>query len=106
MNIHQIYTYNDLRNFTYVIELDHGEALVLDPWDADASAEAVTSRGLMLKAVINTHEHWDHTRGNEALVAKFGCEVWAHENGQGKILATLRSCARTPRGLGQAPSTL
>ena len=85
MNIHQIYTYNDLRNFTYVIALDNGDALVLDPWDADASAEAVTSAGLSLKAVINTHEHWDHTRGNEALVAEFGCEVWAHENGQGKI---------------------
>ena len=35
MKIHQYYTYNDLRNFTYVIELDSGEAIVLDPWDAD-----------------------------------------------------------------------
>ena len=50
MNIHQIYTYNDLRNFTYVIALDNGDALVLDPWDADASAEAVTSGGALVKS--------------------------------------------------------
>ena len=79
INIHQMYTYNDLRNFTYVIELENKEALVLDPWDAEESAHAVRSKGLSLKAIINTHEHWDHTRGNEALVAEFGCEVWAHE---------------------------
>jgi len=35
MKIHQIYTYNDLRNFTYVLELGDQDAIVLDPWDAD-----------------------------------------------------------------------
>ena len=91
INTHQMYTYNDLRNFTYVIELENKEALVLDPWDAEESANAVRSKGLSLKAIINTHEHWDHTRGNEALVAEFGCEVWAHKNGEGKIPALTRT---------------
>ena len=52
INIHQMYTYNDLRNFTYVIELDNKEALILDPWDADESAKAIRSKGLALKAII------------------------------------------------------
>ena len=34
MKIHQVYTESVLRNFTYLIELDNGSALVIDPWDA------------------------------------------------------------------------
>ncbi len=91
MNIHQIYTYNDLRNFTYLLEFGSGEAIVLDPWDSDEINAALAARSLTLKAIINTHEHWDHTRGNEALVAEHDCEVWAHQNGEGKIPGMTRS---------------
>ena len=91
MNIHQIYTYNDLRNFTYLLEIGNGEAIVLDPWDSDEINTALSERSLNLKAIINTHEHWDHTRGNEALVAAHECEVWAHQNGEGKIPGMTRA---------------
>ena len=91
MNIHQIYTYNDLRNFTYLLEIGNGEAIVLDPWDSDEINTALSERSLSLKAIINTHEHWDHTRGNEALVAAHECEVWAHQNGEGKIPGMTRA---------------
>jgi hydroxyacylglutathione hydrolase len=30
-------------------------------------------------AIINTHEHHDHTEGNEAVIKKYGCEVWGHQ---------------------------
>jgi hydroxyacylglutathione hydrolase len=85
MKIHQFYTHNELRNFTYIIELDSGEAIVIDPWDESVIEQELSSRQLRLKAIINTHEHWDHTRGNEALIESHQCEVWAHSNGQGKI---------------------
>jgi len=85
MQIHQIYTHNQLRNFNYIIELDKGSAIVIDPWDAGEIAKELDDRNLTLKAIINTHEHWDHTQGNEALVEKYSCEVWAHANGEGKI---------------------
>ena len=91
MKIHQIYTYNDLRNFTYVLELGDQDAIVLDPWDADEVNGFLAEHKLSLKAVINTHEHWDHTRGNEALVAAHRCEVWAHQNGEGKIPGMTRA---------------
>ena len=42
-------------------------------------------KNLKLKAIINTHEHWDHIQGNPDLVSEHGCEVWAHSNGKGKI---------------------
>ena len=50
MNIHQIYTYNDLRNFTYLLEIGNGEAIVLDPWDSDEINTALSERSLSLKA--------------------------------------------------------
>jgi len=85
MQIHQIYTHSFLRNFTYLIELDNATAIVIDPWE-DALVNGILSdKSLRLTTIINTHEHWDHTQGNEALIETHGCEVWAHENGRGKI---------------------
>ncbi len=85
MKIHQLYTHNNLRNFTYIVELNDHSAIVIDPWDENEINKQLSSLKLSLKAIINTHEHWDHTQGNLALVEKHQCEVWAHENGQGKI---------------------
>jgi len=91
MKIHQFYTHNQLRNFTYILELTDKQAIVIDPWDADVINQQLQDLGLSLKAIINTHEHWDHTQGNQALVDKHHCEVWAHQNGQGKIPGMSRS---------------
>ena len=85
MKIHQIYTHNQLRNFTYIIELNNHCAMVIDPWDDVEINRILQSKNLSLKAIINTHEHWDHTQGNAALVEKHSCQVWAHSNGEGKI---------------------
>ncbi len=80
MKVHQIYTNNQLRNFNYIIELEDQSAIVVDPWDACEINNYLNERHLILKTIINTHEHWDHVQGNLALVQKHGCEVWAHEN--------------------------
>lgn len=85
MKTHQIYTHNELRNFTYILELADQTAIVIDPWDAEKINQQLESLGLTLKVIINTHEHWDHTQGNAMLVQKHSCEVWAHRNGKNKI---------------------
>lgn len=85
MKIHQFYTHNELRNFTYIIELDNADAIAIDPWDESTIEKELNNRQLNLKAIINTHEHWDHTKGNAALVKSHQCQVWAHANGEGKI---------------------
>jgi hydroxyacylglutathione hydrolase len=85
MKIHQIYTASELRNFTYLIELSDGTAISIDPWDEKLVNKLLIDKQLTLKAIINTHEHWDHIQGNIALVSEHDCEVWAHTNGQGKI---------------------
>jgi len=91
MKIHQIFTGNNLRNFNYVIELKNHTALVIDPWDANEINRFLDVHNLKLKAVMNTHEHWDHVQGNLELVKKHNCEVWAHENGQNKIPGITRT---------------
>ena len=85
MKIHQVYTQSVLDNFTYLIELSDGSAVAIDPWDDAITNQLLVDNSLSLKAIINTHEHWDHIQGNEALVAQHGCEVWAHANGKDKI---------------------
>ena len=85
MKIHQLYTHSFLRNFTYLIEMSDKTAIVIDPWEEGLVNTVLSERNLKLKAMINTHEHWDQTQGNQALVDGHGCEVWAHENGKGKI---------------------
>tara|TARA_B110000046_G_scaffold164732_1_gene180557 strand:+ start:175 stop:954 length:780 start_codon:yes stop_codon:yes gene_type:complete len=85
MKIHQIDTQSVLDNFTYLLELGDGNAIAIDPWDDVITNELLAVNNLSLKAIINTHEHWDHIQGNEPLVAQHGCEVWAHANGEGKI---------------------
>jgi len=85
MKVNQIYTDNALRNFTYIIELDNKTAFVIDPWDAKKLNDFLVGNDLKLKAIINTHEHWDHIQGNQVLIELHQCEVWAHANGKGKI---------------------
>ena len=65
--------------------MNNKTAIVIDPWEEGLVNIVLSKRNLNLTAIINTHEHWDHTQGNQALIDGHGCEVWAHENGQGKI---------------------
>lgn len=84
MKVHQFYTHNSLRNFTYILELD-STLWVIDPWDADQVIDWIEPLKKKLTTIINTHEHWDHIRGNEKLRKKYDAKVWAHEKAKGKI---------------------
>jgi hydroxyacylglutathione hydrolase len=37
--------------------------------------EAAKERGWRISHILNTHHHWDHTGGNQALKAEFGAKV-------------------------------
>ena len=41
--------------------------------------------GARLLGIVNTHEHGDHTRGNQALVEAYDCPVFAHHQAKGRI---------------------
>lgn len=70
------YAYNDLRNFTYLILDDQtGESWVIDPYEAVPVIEYIKKNHLSLKGILNTHQHFDHIRGNAALVDTFHSPV-------------------------------
>jgi hydroxyacylglutathione hydrolase len=83
--VHKLYAHNPLRNYTYIISNDK-EAYVIDPYHSEDVVSYLTSFKLQLKAIINTHEHWDHTQGNQKLLFKTKTkEVWCHEDAKGII---------------------
>lgn len=46
------------------------ESAVVDPSDAAPILEYLKRNGLRLTAILNTHHHWDHVGGNQALLER------------------------------------
>lgn len=84
MKVHQIYTNSPLRNFTYVIEGSQGHCYVIDPFDGKACLDYIAQLGGFVRGIINTHEHDDHICGNDIIVSKTDCVVYAHPNAAAK----------------------
>ena len=86
MIVKQIWTGNSYRNFNYLIACgETGEALAIDPLDAEKCLKAAKDEGWQITQILNTHEHRDHTGGNDAVVAKTGAKILAHKNAKDKI---------------------
>jgi hydroxyacylglutathione hydrolase len=71
-----------MQNFTYVIEDEETkEAVIIDPsWDLDLVIETLERNSLKVKYVINTHHHFDHTIGNDAIVKHTKSKILQHES--------------------------
>jgi hydroxyacylglutathione hydrolase len=57
-----------LDNYAYLAIVDSGIAAVVDPSEAKPVLEAVAREGVDLRAIWNTHHHWDHVGGNRDLL--------------------------------------
>lgn len=81
MKVHQLEVGN-MQNFTYVLEdEDTREAVIIDPsWDLDLVIETLERNALKVKYVINTHQHFDHTIGNDAIVKHTKSQILQHES--------------------------
>jgi hydroxyacylglutathione hydrolase len=77
MKVDAIYAKNTLRNFSYLISDDHQNAVCIDPFDGSQIHQMIKQKHLNLKAIINTHQHYDHTRGNAYLERECGAMVLA-----------------------------
>ncbi len=86
MIVERIWTGNNYRNFNYLIACpETGEALAIDPLDHQKTLAAAKAKGWSITQILNTHEHHDHTGGNEAVVAATGAKVIAHHKAGGSI---------------------
>ncbi len=86
MLVERIWTGNAYRNFNYLIACpETGEALAIDPLDHAKCLAAAKDRGWQITQILNTHEHFDHTGGNDAVVAATGAKVIAHHKAGARI---------------------
>jgi hydroxyacylglutathione hydrolase len=56
-------------NYAYLVVAPSGGAAVVDPSEAGPVLAAVEREGVTLRAIWNTHHHWDHVGGNRDLLA-------------------------------------
>ncbi|EQA37071.1 putative hydroxyacylglutathione hydrolase [Leptospira inadai serovar Lyme str. 10] len=92
LEIVRIYTHSSLRNFTYLIrQPDTEETLCLDPFDSSQVSAVLKEKNWSLEYIVNTHEHWDHTAGNEGLVQEFKSIVLTHPQGMETVPSASRS---------------
>src|SRR5262245_6039467 len=91
MIVKQIWTANAGRNFNYLIACpETGEALAVDPLDHEKCLLAAKSAGWKITQIVNTHEHRDHTGGNEPVVQKTGAKLLAHKKAGARISGVSR----------------
>ena len=79
MKVHQIEV-GHMQNFTYILEdEDTGEAIIIDPsWDLENIERVIKRNDLKIKYIVNTHHHFDHTLGNEAMAKSTGAKILQH----------------------------
>lgn len=76
IQVKTFYAHNDLRNFSYLMLDDQsGDAWVIDPYEAGPLIDYIKKNSLVLKGILNTHQHFDHIRGNEALHTTFKAPI-------------------------------
>ena len=79
MKVYQIEVGN-MQNFTYVLEDEETqESVIIDPsWDLDLVIDVMEKNSLKVKYIINTHHHFDHTIGNDAMAKSTGSKIIQH----------------------------
>jgi hydroxyacylglutathione hydrolase len=86
MLVEQIAVDNSLRNYMYLIACpETHEAVAIDPLDHATVLERAEELGWAIRGVINTHEHFDHTGGNEEVIKATGSTLYAHHQALNKI---------------------
>lgn len=63
-------------NYAYLLaDSEAGLCAVVDPSEPEPVKAALARTGQKLTHILNTHHHWDHTGGNQALKDEFGARV-------------------------------
>lgn len=67
-------------NYIWLLADDDGQALVVDPGEAEPVEHALARDGLHLTTILLTHHHADHIGGAAALRERHGARVYAPED--------------------------
>lgn len=76
IQVKRFYAYNELRNFSYLLyDQLSGQSWVIDPYDGDTIKDYIKKMNLNLSGILNTHQHFDHIRGNALLMDYFNAPI-------------------------------
>ncbi|MGH1485007.1 MAG: hydroxyacylglutathione hydrolase [Cellvibrionaceae bacterium] len=67
-------------NYIWLIENSLGEAVVVDPGDANPVLATLSEKKLKLVAIIVTHHHWDHVDGIDDLRRFYDVPVYGPDS--------------------------
>ena len=81
MKVHQLEV-GGMQNFTYILEDEEtSEAILIDPsWDLQDVLQIIKRNSLKIKYIVNTHYHFDHIIGNEAMVKATDAKIIQHKD--------------------------
>ena len=73
-------------NYVHIIRDPATDAVfVIDPAEAALVLREIEARGWRVSAILNTHHHDDHTAGNAAIKARYGCSVFGAKGDSNRI---------------------
>ena len=80
MRVYQIQVGN-MQNFSYIVaDDDTNDAIIIDPsWDLVELELIIKEHNLIVKYIVNTHHHFDHTLGNDEMIQFTKAPVIQHE---------------------------
>jgi len=95
MIVERLWPDSRLRNYHYLVVCEEtGDALAIDPLDADLMLRSARARGWNITQILNTHHHLDHTAGNGAVKAATGASILAHAGAAATIGGVDRGLAQ------------
>lgn len=72
-------------NYAYILKAG-GQVAVVDPSEAEPVLQILQAQGLRPEMIWNTHHHWDHVGGNNALLQHYPeLKVMGHGSDQGRL---------------------
>jgi hydroxyacylglutathione hydrolase len=84
LQIRQILCHED--NYAVLVHDEaSGETLVVDTPEAAPIRAALEAEGWRLTHILNTHHHYDHVEGNEALKKEYGATIYGPAHDKGRI---------------------
>ncbi|MBR4306096.1 MAG: MBL fold metallo-hydrolase, partial [Ruminiclostridium sp.] len=102
----QIITMNlgELDTSCYLLASDEGNAAMIDPaGDVDRIIEALSENSLVLKKILLTHGHFDHTGAVAQLKEITGAKVYLHADDEGMLSDTIKNAAYLVPGYNYTP---